>query len=164
MNVSAFAHSANGVKFVGMLERPGVATALLNAARMQRPAIEVFDQSVADEIGMLTHPERKAAGRLVRLRSRDLGLVPWKKGQRVRNGRAFATGTVYREIAPPPAADERASAQPVPVGPVETALASSRDTRIDAAIAILEAGRDATKPRDTVDAFLRDRRAMWGKG
>jgi hypothetical protein len=151
-----FSQSRKGQALIAILQRPGVIDRIVAASRADRPAVEAIDAVVADEIGLLSDPEKQAAGRVMKRSVGNHGLRPVKKGQRVRGGRVFSRGTVYREIMP--------FGDPAPFAAAAVAAASPGVDRFQSAHEILVAGRrDPAMPLADVDAFLRERRAMWGE-
>lgn len=150
MTADQFLATPKGARFDGLVRSPDVIARMIAHSRTGRTAIEAIDPLVADAIGPMTDDEKTAAGRVVKAALREHGWVPWKKNGRVRNGRVFSRGSIYREITPP--------VLPPPAPSPDGAGAD----RYQAAIDILRASRQGAAPTDGVDAFLAERRAMWG--
>jgi len=147
-----FREGTKGRIIVDLIARPDTIAEMERRSRRHEPAVAAIDRAIIDEVGRLNGTERQHAGRVVRDVLAPLGWHPTRR-KRLREGHVFTSGAVYESVAPQPAA--RLAGTP--------GVSGSREARIDEAIAILEASRDQAKPRDTVDAFLRERRAMWGE-
>lgn len=118
-------------------------------SRRGEPAIAAIDGVVADQLGRLDDLERQHAGRVIRDLLAPRGWRPKPVRKRLRQGQAFTSGAVY------------ARAFPMQLTPSSSATPVDR---FSAARAILQANRiDPDSPPDTVDAFLADRRRMWGE-
>jgi hypothetical protein len=141
-----FAQSAAG-RFVRAQALEQVA-AMEQLGHQGKPAIAALDAVVAAAFPDLNDTERQHCGRIVRdvLMARG-----WRtdRQKRVSGWKLFRSGTVYVPHAP-------TRHEPAPHAPALSPVARART--------ILAAGRrDPDGVLDTVDAFLADRRAMWGE-
>lgn len=153
MTEEQFLTTRNGARFAQIVHDPAMIDQMIAASRKERTPIEALDPIVATAIGKMTNGEKTAAGRVVKAVLRDRGWVPWKKNSRVRGGRVFSRGTVYREIASIPTE---------PAASAAVASAAPASDRYQAAIDILRAARRPGTTPATVDDFLAERRRMWG--
>lgn len=123
---------------------PATIARIVALSKQGQPAIAALDDAFHSAFGMLADGDKKAAGRHLKERLSRHGLRPVRKGQRVAGGKVFRNGSVYGFDA------DRHPPLPLRHEP-------SADDRVDAATAILAAGRFGDA--GTVDDFIAERRA-----
>lgn len=153
---AGFKHSDIGRRLAEYLAQSETRAALEASIRAGEPAVAAIDPWAAHTLPPATKTEKQHAGRMVRDTLIPLG---WRVDERVkyqprvRGGRYFSSGSVYRPVA-----------VPVHTAPIAAFPPSEADDPLTRAQRILAAARlDPDKPLGTVDDFLRERRAMWGE-
>lgn len=148
MTLEEFMASQKGSKLAPLLADPRVIARMKDLSKRSRPAVKAIDEDVAMAVQSLNNVEKQHVGRWVRdILSRE-GLKPIKQLD-WRGGKVFSSGSVYGPIA---------DARPVVSAPDQP----EANDGVVRARALLAAGRlDATRPLDTVDAFLADRSSAW---
>ncbi len=145
MTYDEFKRSAKGVTLAPLFADPAVVAAMEALSRRGAPAVEALDEAVADQVGHLDDVERQQVGRWVRDILAQRGWRPVAK-KRLSAGRSFVSGAVYA-----PVVRARTAAAETVGGSTANGLARAQ--------ALL---REAAPQIGTVDAFLADRRALWG--
>ena len=150
MTLDEFKNSVQGQRLAPLLADGLILARMEELARAGRPAVKAIDDAVATHVGPLNNTERQHVGRWVRDVLARRGWRPIKQLE-WRGGKAFSSGAVYARVAGPTTA-------------VPSVRAETIEQRMVRVREILRAGRiDPSKPLDTVDAFLADRRRMWGE-
>ena len=135
-----------------MIELAGKATTEMQAlSAIGEPAVTAIDNAVADALGPLNNTERQHGGRIVRDQLAPLGWRPSPVRKRLRGGRAFTSGAVYRRVRE--TSDPVEASASVPATNWEERILA----RADEAIGMLAAAR--TGNAGTVDDFIAERRA-----
>lgn len=142
-----FRASTKGRIIADLIGRSDSIAEMERQSHLRKPAVGAIDQAIVDDVGRLDDIERQHVGRAVR---DILGARGWRPAhrKRLKSGHTFASGAVY-ELS------RKGS-------PGTASTISAADRFAEARRLLLASRRDPTAPMDTVDAFLADRRAMWG--
>lgn len=145
-----FRASTKGRIIADLITRSDSIAEMERQSNLREPAVAAIDRAIIDDVGRLDDIERQHVGRAVR---DVLGARGWRptRRKRLKAGHTFTSGAVYERTRENPA---RAS------GPLSAT--SVEDRFVEARQLLLASRRDPAAPMDTVDAFLADRRAMWG--